>query len=441
MKMKKIYPFIAFLLASFAAIGQNGIIGAVFTSADGTHYLPFDSLKVMNLTRACDTVLRYPDSTIVFGYTGVPEKDPRSAKLYLWQNYPNPTEGRSEVKVAISGAGRIELRLTDQKGAVAERSSFDLSAGIHTFLLTGSGSSWYVLTAFQNGFSSSVKIVNTGTGSARPFEIDYIGMENSPVSLKSSTAGAFTFKPGDSLLYIGYSDTLQAGLYARPAGQDTVTFQFSFGMPCPGMPVVEYEGVTYHTVRVFNQCWMKENLNAGVMIAGTAYPSDNGIIEKYCYGDVEDSCATLGAFYQWNEMMAYATSPGSRGICPPGWRIPTDDDWKILEGVSDSLYKVGSSAWDSSGVRGVTAGFILKSPTHWENEGNGSDIYGFTVPPSGYRDSWGYIFGYGHAASYWCADQLDAVNAWSRGFGCHGREVSRFDMEKASGYSVRCLRD
>jgi len=429
------------LLAASASFGQNGIIGADFTASNGTLYLPFDSVRILNPDRSCDTVLRYPDSTIVFGYTGIPEKDPHSDGLHLWQNYPNPMEGRSEVKVALPGAGRVELRLTDPKGTVAEQSFFDLPAGFHTFLLTGGSSSWYILTAILDGRSSSVKIVNTGTGSARPFEIAYEGMENSRVNPKSVNAGAFTFKPGDSLLYIGYYDTLQAGLYARPAGLDTVTFQFAFAMPCPGMPQVVYEGVTYHTVQVFNQCWMKENLNAGVRIGGTENSSDNGIIEKYCYGDVEDSCATLGAFYQWNEMMAYATLPGSRGICPPGWRIPTDDDWKILEGVSDSLYKVGDPAWDSSGVRGVTAGFTLKSPAHWENEGNGSDIYGFTVPPSGYRDSWGYIFGYGHAASYWCADQLDAVNAWSRGFGCHGREVSRFDMEKVSGYSVRCIRD
>jgi hypothetical protein len=34
-----------------------------------------------------------------------------------------------------------------------------------------------------------------------------------------------------------------------------------------------------------------------------------------------------GSLYQWSEMMQYTTQQGAQGICPPGWRLPVDEDW------------------------------------------------------------------------------------------------------------------
>ncbi len=53
---------------------------------------------------------------------------------------------------------------------------------------------------------------------------------------------------------------------------------------CPGTPTVLYEGKTYHTVQIGNQCWLKENLDVGVMINRNSADSmqNNGILEKYC---------------------------------------------------------------------------------------------------------------------------------------------------------------
>ena len=36
--------------------------------------------------------------------------------------------------------------------------------------------------------------------------------------------------------------------------------------PCPGLETVEYEGKTYNTVQIGEQCWLKENLDIGTMI-------------------------------------------------------------------------------------------------------------------------------------------------------------------------------
>ena len=86
------------------------------------------------------------------------------------------------------------------------------------------------------------------------------------------------------------------------------------------------------------------------MIHGTMEQSNNGIIEKYCYNNEPDSCTKYGGLYQWNEMMQYTTQQGAQGICPPGWHLPTDEEWKVLEGAVDSQYGIGDPEWDNCGI-------------------------------------------------------------------------------------------
>lgn len=61
----------------------------------------------------------------------------------------------------------------------------------------------------------------------------------------------------------------------------------------------------YKVVKIGQQWWMQENLNIGIRIDGTQDATDNGIIEKYCYNNIESNCEIYGGLYQWNEMMNY----------------------------------------------------------------------------------------------------------------------------------------
>ena len=124
-----------------------------------------------------------------------------------------------------------------------------------------------------------------------------------------------------------------------------------------------------------SQTWATKNLNVGTMIAGTATPTNNGTIEKYCYGDSEANCDTYGALYTWDEAMQYSTTAGAQGICPSGSHIPTDNEWKTLE---MSLGMTQSQA-DATGWRGTDQGTQLKS--------GGSS--GMNVPLAGYRTTAG----------------------------------------------------
>jgi len=88
---------------------------------------------------------------------------------------------------------------------------------------------------------------------------------------------------------------------------------------------------TYKTVTIGKQVWMAENLDIGTQIDGSVESSDNGIIEKYYFNNDPEIGSVYGGLYQWEELMAYTFEEGSQGVCPSGWHIPSNDEWKELE--------------------------------------------------------------------------------------------------------------
>jgi uncharacterized protein (TIGR02145 family) len=142
----------------------------------------------------------------------------------------------------------------------------------------------------------------------------------------------------------------------------------------PGCPptVEDQDGNTYKTVQIGDQCWMAENLNVGVMVdsvdTGSTHSdvSDNGTIEKYCYDNDPANCETDGGLYDWNEAMQYTTEEGTQGICPAGWHIPTDEEWKTLE----MQLGMSQTEADDTGWRGTDEGDKLKVPDKCEGGEN-----------------------------------------------------------------------
>jgi uncharacterized protein (TIGR02145 family) len=133
-------------------------------------------------------------------------------------------------------------------------------------------------------------------------------------------------------------------------------------------------------VRIGTQVWMGENLNVGTRIESVKDPTDNGVIEKYCANDGEYNCDIYGGLYRWNEMMDYnppedtGTITGTtQGICPDGWHIPTDKEWRTLK---DYL-----GGWLVAGGKLKEAG-----TAHWAAPNTGAtNESGFTGLPGGWR--------------------------------------------------------
>ncbi len=207
-------------------------------------------------------------------------------------------------------------------------------------------------------------------------------------------------------------------------------------IPC-GELTISYGGQTYHTVKIGNQCWMKGNLNIGTRINGSQEMSDNGTLEKYCYGDNPANCDAYGGLYPWDEMMQYTTTEGTQGICPDGWHLPSDAEWKTLE----MYLGMSQSQADGIGWRGTDEGVKMKSTSGWNNNGNGTNSSGFTAFPGGGRSSSG-SFGYlGLGGNWWSSSEGSGAHAWGRGLGYNHDQVGRGNYGKAGGFSVRCIKN
>ena len=179
------------------------------------------------------------------------------------------------------------------------------------------------------------------------------------------------------------------------------------------------------------------------MINGSGDQTDNGTVEKYCYSDNTANCDTYGGLYQWDEAMGYSTSGGGvQGLCPEGWHLPTDAEWKILEGTVDTQYPVGDTVWDNTSWRGCDAGTHMKSTSGWEGNGIGDNSSGFTALPGGNRDDLnGSFSNAGYYGSWWSASEFSSYSAWYRTLYYNRADVFRYYSTKSSGFSVRFLRD
>jgi uncharacterized protein (TIGR02145 family)/prepilin-type N-terminal cleavage/methylation domain-containing protein len=216
---------------------------------------------------------------------------------------------------------------------------------------------------------------------------------------------------------------------------------------CGGETSVTYEGYDYNIVIIGSQCWFAENLqttkyNDGEDIPNIASSTEWGNDTEGAYvwyDNDETSYGDYGALYNW-----YAVDTGK--LCPDGWHIPSDDEFKILEGTVDSTYGVDDDEWDNTGYRGTDAGSQLAGEeTLW---GNGDLISnsnfgdsGFNALPAGYRLDDGDFYSLGSYTFFWSSLDVGSDDTWNRSLYSTHSSVSRHNYDKGRGFSVRCLKD
>ncbi|HSA42049.1 MAG TPA: FISUMP domain-containing protein [Bacteroidales bacterium] len=251
----------------------------------------------------------------------------------------------------------------------------------------------------------------------------------------SNPASVFCGVDGDAYLLVWTIDNI-----CGESASDTVLLSFGGNpwQPCNGILTVDYDNKTYHTVEIGNQCWLAENMDIGVMIAGAQEQTDNTVIEKYCYDDEPLNCEIYGGLYQWREMMQYQSAAGVQGICPDGWHVASDSDWCELAAWLDQDV---SCDW---GLSGTVAGGSLKESgfDHWAppNEG-ATNSSGFTCLPSGNRNLAGEFSGLTLAAPIWTSTIEYTTHGifWLMMFG--GGAIERYNFWQEDGYAVRCMKN
>jgi uncharacterized protein (TIGR02145 family) len=147
---------------------------------------------------------------------------------------------------------------------------------------------------------------------------------------------------------------------------------------------------------------------------------------------------------------------GNRGICPAGWHVPTDREWATMHDALNGTTVFSTQT--GSGATGTNEGALLRSAATFSavtdpgdgtwrvsSEANrGLDTYGFTAVPAGERDYMGYMYSYRSMyASMWSSSVSSDRYAWYRRFMYTDARAYRMQSGayRASGYSVRCIKD
>ncbi|MHC1708407.1 MAG: FISUMP domain-containing protein [Bacteroidales bacterium] len=200
----------------------------------------------------------------------------------------------------------------------------------------------------------------------------------------------------------------------------------------------------YPTLQIGTQCWIKNNLNIGVMTTDvniSGYPHsdcrNNDTIEKYCYLNNQTYCDTYGGLYDWDEMMQYDTTPGIQGICPPGWHIPDDSEWCILATYLDPTIDcsiIGYIFTDAGGKLKETGLTYWKTPN-----GGATNEYGFTALGAGGRGYTGGFLGLKMSAPFWSSSKQDLTDPSCWGMTYTNANISHGNLMRTIGYSVRCI--
>ncbi|MBI3195180.1 MAG: hypothetical protein HYZ34_12060 [Ignavibacteriae bacterium] len=200
-------------------------------------------------------------------------------------------------------------------------------------------------------------------------------------------------------------------------------WSFTTAGPCPGIPTVTYEGKTYNTIQIGTHCWLKENLDVGTRINGTANQTNNSTIEKYCYNNDPAQCNTYGGLYQWNEAMQYGTIPGAQGICPTGWHIPTLAELQTLSSTVN---------YDANSLKAIGQG---------TGGGAGTNTSGFSALFSGNRYFDGGFYNIGEYTYFWSSTENGATNGTILSLTNFDSNTYFHYWRKDIGYCIRCIKD
>jgi len=165
------------------------------------------------------------------------------------------------------------------------------------------------------------------------------------------------------------------------------------------------DGKKYKTVVIGGKKWMAENLN---------YQPQSG--KSWCYKKDEAYCKEYGRLYNWET---------AKTVCPAGFHLPSRSEWNDLA--------------DPAGGKDA-AGKKLKAKRGWDDSGNGTDDFGFSALPGGYK----YYDVYnkaGNNGNWWTSMDYGNGYAYRRGM-YHNKDIMDEDGGlKGNGFSVRCVAD
>lgn len=216
--------------------------------------------------------------------------------------------------------------------------------------------------------------------------------------------------------------------------------------------VDDRDGQMYHAILIGEQWWMAENL--AYMPYVSPVDSESGIW-VYGYNGQSANWAsdlkhykTYGCLYSWSVAMDV---PGEydttlldssaeywQGICPDGWHLPSDQEWRILED-----YLEMDPDFDPSDDRQISGsvGACLKSDSLWETSQPNKNRTMFNAFPAGMRYHSHHFLNLGTYGYFWTSTEAYAKSAVYRYLKDDSDGTFSGFPSKRNGLSVRCIKE
>ena len=208
-----------------------------------------------------------------------------------------------------------------------------------------------------------------------------------------------------------------------------------------GEGVNDIDGNSYETVIIGNQEWMAENLRT------TSYSNGDPILNLIGSGWQN---LTSGAWTHYNDdnqfdipygkLYSWYTVSDSRDVCPSGWHVPKDSEWNQLVINIDPAADTTSDYLNDAGGAMKSMGNLQAANGLWMYPNTGAtNTSGFSGLPGGSID-YGFFFSFSEDGYWWSTTEYQNVYALYRGLHYGNDSFVRYDAEKASGLSIRCVK-
>ena len=283
--------------------------------------------------------------------------------------------------------------------------------------------------------------------------------EQSPTIADSVTAdggglGSFTssltgLDEGTTYYVRAYATNRAGTAYGEVKSFSTLSSPFTCGKT-----ITDVEKNKYQTVRIGEQCWMKENLKTTKYADGTEIKEGNTTSNELAYWYFPDDTSAnkeiYGLLYNWKAVMRDASSSsanpsGVQGICPEDWHVPSDAEWTQLTTYlgSQSEFVCGDNSEYVARALADTIGWIISTKTNMCVVGfdlSANNASGFSARPAGYR--YGIFVNFGNFANFWSTTIRDiSGRPYYRYLDHDVALVARNDGPFYGGMSVRCIHD
>ena len=443
MKTKLFYLLFAIVLTT-SLYAQNYQIGFAGTGASSS----VDSVKVENLTQCTSINLGGGDILHLAASLGVNELNIEAGnQLHV---YPNPMTDFCWIDFNIPIKSEAIIGLYDIVGRKILQDQELLIEGQHIYQLKGIPAGMYALRVEcgANSFSSNFISNSACQGKAELKHMDSNANQSNILKDIESEKSIvdMQYNTGDLLKITGKSGVYRTVVMLTPTSSQTLTFTF---ISCS-----DANGNNYPIVKIGNQWWMAENLNAGTYATITT-PQVSGT--KFCMnvnGQADPNCP-MGGLYEWANLMQ-GSSPcnGSgappndmcntpvKGLCPNGWHIPSHYEWTTLEKNSGSNPAAFPYNTTTISLLGTDEGANLKATCTdywWDPNAGATNLTGFSGLPGG--DTWNGVFeDFGQSAYFWTSTETFFMS-WVHALNYSLTVVGRSSYAVESGFSCRCVKD